>query len=128
MSTWGDSSGIRTNKIKTHTSSRETFSFVMVAVKLKIGLIRTLAKGSFFFITQHFGYEFYKYFTAPTWLIWDQGEQNNLQDVILDELHCIVSKKCPCLFCFYKFFTPLGRYGKILEFKSFVQWPHTRWN
>lgn len=31
----------------------------------------------------------------------------NLQDVILDELHCIFSEKCPCLFCLYKFFSLL---------------------
>lgn len=39
----------------------------------------------------------------------------NLQDVILDELHCIFSEKCPCLFCLYKFFSLLERYVKALR-------------
>lgn len=65
--------------------------------------------------TEHFGYEFCKYFTASAWLIWDQGGQNNLRDVILDKLHCIFSKKWPCLFCVYKFFSLLGRDGRALR-------------
>lgn len=79
----------------------------------------------FFNTTEHFGYEFCKYFTASAWLIWDQGGQNNLRDVILDKLHCIFSKKWPCLFCVYKFFSLLGRDGRALrtECKSCVQWP-----
>lgn len=119
MSTWGDFSSIRTNKIKISSFLKRNIFIIHGKCEAGTGLIRTLAGStSFFFffnITEHSGYEFRKYFTASAWLIWDQGGQNNLQDVILDELHCIFSKKCPCLFCFYKFFSLLGRDGKALR-------------
>lgn len=103
-------------KLKSHTFSREAFSLFMGNVKLRlVSLGLWLEVLNFFYITEHFGYEFHKYFTTSAWLIWDQGGQSNLQDVIPDELHCIFSKKCPCLFCLYKFFSLLGSYVKALR-------------
>lgn len=118
MSTWGDFSSIRTNKIKISSFLKRNIFIIRGECEVRTGLIRTLAGSTshfFFNITEHFGYEFCKYFTASAWLIWDQGGPNNLQDVILGELHCIFFKKCPCLFCFYKFFSLLGRDGKALR-------------
>lgn len=114
MSTWEIFLVSGLIKLKSHTFSRGTFPLFICNVKL--GLV-SLGLGLevlnfFIYIRKHFGYEFYKYFTASAWLIWDQGGQNNFQDVILDELHCIFSKKCPCLFCLYKFFSLLGSDGK----------------
>lgn len=104
-------------KLKSHLFSRGTFLLFVENVKsglVSLGLWLEVLH-IFFNITEHFGYEFCKYFTASAWLIWDQGGPNNLQDVILGELHCIFFKKCPCLFCFYKFFSLLGRDGKALR-------------
>lgn len=105
------------HKIKTLVLSQEEHFHYSLGMKL--GLVSTglwleaLNFFKIFYITEHLVMNFTNILLHQHDLYETREDKINFQDVILDELRCIFSEKCPCLFCSIP--SLLGRYVKALR-------------